>query len=722
MFHFMAGQRTRRSNRHLSHRLPAGTDSRAPFLESLESRDLLSGTSLVGVQSTQAQLFVEGLFESLLQRPADTGGLAYWSGVLQQGAPADQVVLAFENAPEVSGHLVDEFYSNYLHRQAGPADRAYWMNFLGQGGAIEQMQAAFLGSAEFSAGLGNSDAFLQALYENALSRQVDSYGRAQWNQALAAGVSRDAVATSVVFSNEAQQLFVQGLYARFLNRTGSLPELQSWVQAMAYGETQEQVFAQIAGSMESFNVQSAGILTELAAGTEPGGTGPTQRLYVQFHPGTPSGPILDALQWIDGTLDPGSPPPGGNAPSLLIVDVSGRRTLRNATQLLQQYPGVAFVQPDVSSISSVAGALSWLQERSTSMIQASSVLMPGGATAFLPQVGTQYDGFWLRDFAYMVEGNIGAFTNQQLEADGQLFINSMRWDGDGVDSVALNGTPFYEPNGGQQGSTPVADGCQFTIDVVWRIYQRTGDASFVARNLVALEKCIAAVQIDPANGLVYDDSTHSGYGFTDLVPKTGDDLFCSLLLIRAERQLADLFNVVGAPDVAATWQASASHLVDAVRSVFWNPQTGLFMAATLQCNQPDIWGSAFAVYLGVATPDQSLAIGNYFLNHYSQIVYHGQLRELPGGTYWQNMPGPRDQYQNGGYWGTPMGWFVYALDEVSPQLADQAVLSMVQDYYVNGVHENVYGNSGWGQDYNSSVALPIAGIEAMLQRRQDGSG
>ena len=84
------------------------------------------------------------------------------------------------------------------------------------------------------------------------------------------------------------------------------------------------------------------------------------------------------------------------------------------------------------------------------------------------------------------------------------------------------------------------------------------------------------------------------------------------------------------------------------------------MAATLQCNQPDIWGSAFAVYLGVATPDQSLAIGNYFLNHYSQIVYHGQLRELPGGTYWQNMPGPRDQYQNGGYWGTPMGWFVYA--------------------------------------------------------------
>jgi hypothetical protein len=722
MFHFKAGQCKRRSNRHFSRRLHAGMDSRVPFLEALESRDLLSGTSLVGVQSTQSELFVESLFEGLLQRPADSLGLSYWSGVLQQGAPADLVVLAFENTPEVTGRVVDELYSTYLHRQAGGGDRAFWINFLEHGGAIEQMQATFLGSAEFSANLGNSDAFLEALYENALSRDVDGSGRQLWNQALAGGMSRAAVAANIVFSGEAHQLFVQGLYARFLGRTGDSSELQGWAQAMSRGETQEQVFAQIAGSSESINMQAAGILSELASGTGPGGTGLTQRLFVQFKPGTATASILDALQWIDGTLDPGSPAPGGSTPTVLIVDVSGRRTLGNATQLLQQYPDVAFAQPDLSSISSVDGALAWLQQRSTSMIQASSVPMAGGATAFLPLVGSHYDAFWLRDFAYMLEGNIGAFSNQQLEADGQLFINSMRWDGAGVDSVGLNGTPFYQPDSGHQGTNPVADGCQFTIDVVWRIYQRTGDLSFVVRNLVALEKCVAAVPVDPINGLVYDDSTRSGYGFTDLVPKTGDDLFCSLLLIRAERQLADLFKAVGAPDVATTWQASASRLVDAVRSVFWNPQTGLFMAATLQCNQPDIWGSAFAVYLGVATPEQWLAIGNYFLNHYSEIVYHGQLRELPGGTYWQNMPGPRDQYQNGGYWGTPMGWFVYTLDKVSPQMADQTILSMVQDYYVNGVHENVYGDSGWGLNYNSSVTLPIAGIEAMLQNRQNGGG
>ena len=107
---------------------------------------------------------------------------------------------------------------------------------MGRGEQSSKCRRRSWGLRSFGGAGRNSDAFLQALYENALSRQVDSYGRAQWNQALAAGMSRDAVATSVVFSNEAQQLFVQGLYARFLNRTGSLPELQSWVQAMAYGE------------------------------------------------------------------------------------------------------------------------------------------------------------------------------------------------------------------------------------------------------------------------------------------------------------------------------------------------------------------------------------------------------------------------------------------------------------------------------------------------------
>jgi neutral trehalase len=189
-------------------------------------------------------------------------------------------------------------------------------------------------------------------------------------------------------------------------------------------------------------------------------------------------------------------------------------------------------------------------------------------------------------------------------------------------------------------------------------------------------------------------------------------------MIRACRELSDLFLAVGAPDKAALWQTTATNLTGQVRATFWDAQTGLFLAATQQCVQPDIWGSAFAVYLGVATPDQSIAIASYFKNHYAEIVQHGQLRELPGGMYWQNMGGPRDTYQNGGYWATPMGWFIYTLDLVDHQMADRTVLDMVQNFYVSGVHEDIFGDMGWNADYNSSAALPLAGIKAMLQRRE----
>ena len=691
-------------------------------LEPLEKRELLNGAPLVTAQSTTQQLFVESLFESLLERPADSAGLDFWTTALQRGASGDQVVLAIENGSEFTGHIVDELYSTLLNRSPASVDRSYWINFLGNGGTVEQMESAFLSSPEFSLSNPSSGAFLQALYENVLSRPVDAAGLQSWGQSLASGASRGQVASSVVSSLEAQQLFVQGLYARFLDRSADAVEVQTWIQLMANGESQEQVFASIAGSTESMSYQANSVLAEIASGSLGGNATAPPQLFLQFKPGTSPASVLTALQWIDGTLPQGTSPTPGGSFQLLTVNVSGRRSLGDAARLLGQYPDVVSAQPDIAPVADLTSAITWLQSQSTTMIQASAVPMNNGVTAFLPEVGTNYDAFWLRDFAYMMEGNPGAFTNQQAEQAGQLFINSLRFDGAGVDSVALDGEPFYEPDLGIQGAQPVADGSQFTIDVAWRVFEKTQDVSFVTKNLVALEQCMNAVPTDPINGLVVVNQTRSSYGFTDLVPKIGDDLFCSLLLIRADREMADLFTAVGANDMAATWQANANQLAATVRAVFWNAQTGLFNAATIQDVQPDIWGSAFAVYLGVTTPDESLSIANYFMNNYSSIVDRGQLRELPGGMYWQNMPGPRDTYQNGGYWATPIGWFVYTLDEVDPQLADQTVLDMVQDFYVNGVHEDVFGSNQYGPNYNSSATLPLAGIEAMLQRRQDGGG
>ena len=369
---------------------------------------------------------------------------------------------------------------------------------------------------------------------------------------------------------------------------------------------------------------------------------------------------------------------------------------------------------------SVEEAVRWLQNRSRAMIQASRRTMRDGVAAFPPQVETGYEAFWLRDYAYMLEGYIDAFTDKELLDACQMFLKAQRADGACVDCVKFDGTPIYQPGYGSMGENPVADGSQFTVAVAWYTNQRTTDRELARRMVDQLVKAMNAVPRNPKTGLVYISDKgwdRCPYGFTDSVRKQGDELFCSLLYVQASRQLADLLEVADRPTDAATWRGEANRVSESIRTVFWDGSIGLFRAATLQCKEPDIWGSAFAVYLDVAARQQALAIADYFKQNYGAIVQAGQIRHLPGGMYWE-IACERDTYQNGGFWATPTGWFVYTLDLVDPQLADQTVLDMVCALEQNGCAEWVFGNQKGVPNYLASVALPIAGIHRTLDRRK----
>lgn len=369
---------------------------------------------------------------------------------------------------------------------------------------------------------------------------------------------------------------------------------------------------------------------------------------------------------------------------------------------------------------SVEDAVAWLQGKSKEMIRASRRSMYDGSAAFPPQVGCFYDAFWLRDYEYMLEGCIEAFGDKELTDACVTFLNAQRADGACVDCVKYDGTPMYQPGYGTIGDNPVADGSQFMVAVAWRTYRKVQDREFIVRHIDRLVKAMNAVPRNPNNGLVHiklGDFDRAPYGFTDAVRKQGDVLFCSLLYIEASRQLADLLEVAERPDDAKKWRTEADRLVESVRNVFWDGSIGLFLAATAQCKQPDIWGSAFAVYLDVASTEQANAVAAYFKQHYDEIVLRGQIRHLPAGVYWETCARPKDDYQNGAFWATPTGWFVYTLDSVDPPLADRTVLEMVHEYQQHGVPEWVFGERKGAPEYLANVALPIDGIRKMLARR-----
>lgn len=377
--------------------------------------------------------------------------------------------------------------------------------------------------------------------------------------------------------------------------------------------------------------------------------------------------------------------------------------------------------PLSQAVDNLEKAVAWLEIESQRMIHECRREMHDGTAAFPPQVGLGYEAFWLRDYAYMLEGYIQGFSDKELRDACLVFVNAQRADGAFVDCVKFDGTPIYQPGYGSMGTNPVTDGSQFTVDVAWQTYQRLQNKRLLIQILDRLVKGMNAVPRNPATGLVHINPDllwdRCPYGFTDTVRKQGDVLFSSLLFVQASRQLADLLTIANRADEGASWNRQAHAVCVKIRDVFWDEQIGLFHAATHKCREPDIWGSALAVYLDIVTQEQALTIAHYFKGHYGEIVQRGQIRHLPGGVYWEQAA-TRDKYQNGAYWSTPTGWFVYTLDLVDSSLADQTVLDMVNDFQQRGCIEWCFGDKVQFPNYLASGTNPLAGIRKMVKRRE----
>lgn len=383
---------------------------------------------------------------------------------------------------------------------------------------------------------------------------------------------------------------------------------------------------------------------------------------------------------------------------------------------------MAKVPPPSPLVTNLAAAVKWLEAESQRVIRGSAVPMLDGTIAFPPQVGSGYDAFWLRDYEYALEGSGDSFTRKELTDACRLFVHALRADGAAVDCVKFDGTAIYKPGYGSMGREPVLDGPPFTVSVAWQTYQRTKDQALLAEILDPLVRTMNYMPRNPTNGLAHINfpGERCPYGFTDSIEKSGDELFCSLLLAQASRQLGDLLEAGGRQAEAEHWRKEAERVAESVRVVFWDDQVGLFRATTGACRAPDIWGSAFAVWLGVAAKAQVQRTTKYFREHYDELVLHGQLRHLPGFMDWNGnaMEINSGNYQSGGFWATPVGWFVYVLDLADPVAANQTVVEMVRHFQMHGACEWI-NREGKKQNpgYTASVALPLAGIRSMLARR-----
>jgi hypothetical protein len=198
--------------------------------------------------------YVARLYQDILRREADPGGLANWVGELNRRVDRFAVAAGIATSDERFGMTVDGFYRGYLRRDADPGGRAAWVAALRANVPEEQVAQAFLLSGEYRRIHPSTEGFIDGLYQDLLGRQVDPGGLASWRAVLAGPGGPAAVVEGVQNSTERDLTVVDGFYHDYLRREGDITGRNSWVAALqAHQATAVQVALAFLASDEYFH-------------------------------------------------------------------------------------------------------------------------------------------------------------------------------------------------------------------------------------------------------------------------------------------------------------------------------------------------------------------------------------------------------------------------------------------------------------------------------------
>ncbi len=331
-----------------------------------------------------------------------------------------------------------------------------------------------------------------------------------------------------------------------------------------------------------------------------------------------------------------------------------------------------------------------------------------------------YPAFWVRDAVMMLGGDF--IEPAELEGWIRLMASTIfpqdRPIRPGVlvpayavpDHINFDGKPTYYPGnyetgnkqgGGPWGKYPPIDDQFYFVMAVYQHWKMTGDLGLFRSRISTgssemqladlCEKVYRAARSDAQTGLCVagDVKTENAkdFGFCDAESKSGKLLFPSILKFVAAGELAGLFRATGDAQRERVYKKDAGRLKTALQSTFYHASGGTgegwLHSATGIGDQPDVWGSAFAIQSGAVAGTAAQPIARALIRAYREktAVREGCVRQIlttdtKNGGGWEVSKSPVGVYQNGGYWGTASGWYIAAMS-----LADRdAAESMARDF------------------------------------------
>jgi hypothetical protein len=363
--------------------------------------------------------------------------------------------------------------------------------------------------------------------------------------------------------------------------------------------------------------------------------------------------------------------------------------------------------------------IEYLTEATKRQLRGCIIKAADGTRLYTPDGKGNYAALWTRDFAYMVENAGDLMPGGDVEACVRYLINGIRGDGAAPDRVQADGRAVYVAGpAGRPLGQPNLDNAPFLVIAVDAYLRRIGPERRAALFKEWAPPLKRAMDYVPRSerGLIANDPDrpHSPYGFTDTVCKTGELFMESLLYWRGSRLMRGWLERMGAAADAQEYGGRAE-VIERNIGVLWDDKAGMFLAATKDCRQTDLWGNAYAVAIDFPLGDKRRRIVSFLVDNYDRYVFRGQVRHLLKGEYWQRLlcPVAHDRYQNGAYWATASGWVMIAIAQERPNLARRMFADLISDFRARGICECITSEYRQLENYVDSATNPLAAARSL---------
>jgi hypothetical protein len=204
--------------------------------------------------SNSNQAFVKGLYHAAVQRDADPGSLAAYTGLLDAGlVTTARVAQSVYNSTEARQAQVTNFYGAVLHRAPDAPSLAAYVAALQAGADEGSLLEGLFGAAEF-APAGDNGAFLDNLYVSVLGRNPDAPSFNADEALLAAGrLTRPQLAEVILRSAESAERAGSAMIRTYLQRAPDAGTLGAMAQGVGAGVPYGVYAVIFLGSQEFFD-------------------------------------------------------------------------------------------------------------------------------------------------------------------------------------------------------------------------------------------------------------------------------------------------------------------------------------------------------------------------------------------------------------------------------------------------------------------------------------